>query len=142
MKIQDLNSINRIANAKRKKASGGGGDFSVLLDTEEESPVAPVSATPYASNISQLLMLQEVGQDDQDLTEKSKARGKQMLEYLDEVRLGLLNGALSKAKIKELQELVSNNKLTVSDPNLRDILAQVEVLAAVELAKLEREENI
>jgi hypothetical protein len=140
MKIHDLTSINKLANVKRKKASGEGDDFSVLLDTEEDSSVAPVSATPYASNISQLLMLQEVGEDDQDITEKSKARGKQMLEYLDEVRLGLLNGALSKAKINELQDLVSNNKLTVSDPNLRDILDQVEVLAAVELAKLEQKE--
>lgn len=61
-----------------------------------------------------------------------------MLDLLDDVRHGLLRGAIPVSKLESLLTAVRNQRDHVDDPRLAEILDEIEVRAAVELAKLDR----
>jgi hypothetical protein len=59
-----------------------------------------------------------------------------MLDELEQIRLGLLLGAIPRAKLEQLAQLVRARREQVDDPRLMAILDEIELRAAVELAKL------
>ena len=65
-----------------------------------------------------------------------RERGEDILDQLDELKHGLLIGAFSPVKLDNLLVMIRQQQSNVTDPNLREILAEIEVRAAVELAKL------
>ncbi len=95
------------------------------------APLAPVDA---------LLSLQEVP----DATEgrsKGLMRAGEMLDLLEEVRRGILLGAISGPRLRVLADLARDQRQNgdaslQSDPKLREILTDIELRAEVELAKL------
>jgi hypothetical protein len=50
----------------------------------------------------------------------------------------LLTGRISIGELERLSEMVSRETEATSDPRLREILSEIELRAAVELAKLGR----
>ncbi len=62
-----------------------------------------------------------------------------MLDHLDEIRLGLLMGAISESKLSALMRTVRENRDQVDDPRMAAVLDEIELRAAVELAKLGKE---
>ncbi len=62
-------------------------------------------------------------------------RGGDMLAILDEIKLALLAGQLPKAKLSRLVSVVERQQGAFSDPQLREVLDQIELRARVELAK-------
>ncbi|MFN7039013.1 MAG: flagellar assembly protein FliX, partial [Alphaproteobacteria bacterium] len=89
------------------------------------------------SQINSLFMLQEVTEDTSDLTEKSKQMGKKLLDALDSLKIDLLSGRYSKNNLQSLLSATSKQLNFNIDPNLKNILREIETRAAVELAKLE-----
>jgi hypothetical protein len=61
-----------------------------------------------------------------------------MLDHLEEIRLGLLLGTIPMAKLEQLGQLVRAKRDQINDPQLLAILDEIELRAAVELAKLSR----
>tara|TARA_Y100000590_G_scaffold446638_1_gene580627 strand:- start:74 stop:496 length:423 start_codon:yes stop_codon:yes gene_type:complete len=92
---------------------------------------APSSLTP----VDALIAIQEVGDSNSG---KSRAilRGKHMLGLLEEVRIGLLSGNISKSKLDSLLTSVKTQRDNISEPRLTSILDEIELRASVELAKL------
>jgi hypothetical protein len=70
--------------------------------------------------------------------QRAKERGSLMLDQLEELRLGLLLGTVPLAKLESLAQLVRAKREQIDDPKLLAILDEIEVRAAVELAKLSR----
>lgn len=66
-------------------------------------------------------------------------RGTDLLDRLDDLRLALLAGRVSPARLKALADALSTGKSGSNDPRLDEIIAEIELRAAVELAKLNRE---
>jgi len=64
--------------------------------------------------------------------------GKSLLDALDEVRLALLEGRLPAETLERLNGLVAQHRGRSDDPRLEAVLGEIELRAAVELAKLER----
>ena len=56
---------------------------------------------------------------------------------LAEIQLALLDGALSASALASLRAELSMAREATDDPGLESVLAQIELRAAVELAKLE-----
>ena len=69
---------------------------------------------------------------------RARARGEQLLDTLEEVRIALLDGRLPAGKLEALRQLVTARRGAADDPALRAVLDEIELRAAVELAKLER----
>ena len=61
-----------------------------------------------------------------------------MLDKLEEIRLGLLLGTIPQSRLEQLAHLVRAQREQVNDPKLTAILDEIELRAAVELAKLTR----
>ncbi len=83
-----------------------------------------------------LLGAQEV---DEREARKQKAvkRGRLTLDALAQLRDALLIGVLPVSTIEQLERLVRSERSQATDPILMNILDEIEVRAAVELAKLE-----
>ncbi|MFN4088613.1 MAG: flagellar assembly protein FliX [Alphaproteobacteria bacterium] len=90
-------------------------------------PVNPLGA---------LLALQEVD-DPLQGRRRARERGGRLLDMLDEVRTGLLTGAIPQAVLGELARLAGEARDSVDDPGLAAVLDEIDLRAQVELAKLQ-----
>jgi len=66
-------------------------------------------------------------------------RGTDLLDRLDDLRLALLAGTISASRLKALADALTAGKSSSNDPRLDAIIGEIELRAAVELAKLNRE---
>ena len=92
---------------------------------------APMSGV---NSVDAILALQSVG----DFTEARKqatGRAMNLLDVLDELKLSLLEGGLPKAKLVALMDLLQTRRDDTNDAGLEAALDEVEIRAAVELAK-------
>ena len=103
----------------------------------EAPPASTVSGGAALGPVDALLALQEVSEDPGGRN-RGRRRGEELLDSLDELRYGLLAGSLSLGAIERLTAMVAAKRGQVDDPRLVRILDEIEVRAAVELAKLGR----
>jgi hypothetical protein len=68
---------------------------------------------------------------------RSARRGAALLDRLDELRLALLDGEVPGGALTGLRGELAAARAASGDPDLDDVLREIEVRAAVELAKLE-----
>ncbi len=94
------------------------------------------------TGVNALLAFQEVGgapaTDDRERRRHQARRGEQILDMLDEVRVGLVTGAIPKEKLVQVARLVRDKRATGVDPQLAAVLDEIELRAEVELAKFTR----
>jgi len=128
------------ASGKTRKASATGGSFSqTLRETAEGMETEPTGGVGGVSSVGAILSVQEVP----DSTEERSrgllmAYGDELLERLDDLRLGLLTGAIPKDDLAELAHRMREKKHQVNDPRLTEIIDEIELRAEVEIAKLTR----
>ena len=67
----------------------------------------------------------------------TKKRAHQILDRLEDVRMGLLMGQISKSDLMALSEILKAARETAVDPNLLELLDDIELRAKIELAKLD-----
>ena len=65
--------------------------------------------------------------------------GEGVLDRLDQIRHGLLVGAISKNELAELARTLRAGRQRSDDARLNDIIDEVELRAEVEIAKLTRD---
>ena len=134
MKVDNLSSVGAAAPKRNvKKGGAADGEFSKALAEEVES--SSIGATRAPAPSDGLLALQEVP-DAVARNARARRRGEDLLDRLDELRLALLTGRLSPGRIHALSAMVAAQKEQVTDPGLSQILEEIELRAAVELAKL------
>ncbi len=63
--------------------------------------------------------------------------GHDLLDQLEKIRTGLISGVISPADIQGLMEKLKNRPNLSIDPQLEELIREIETRAAVELAKLE-----
>lgn len=133
MKISGTGPVTTTPAKRRDQASRSGGAFAGQL--KGNSPVQEVAPPADVTSVSTLLSAQEVGDP---LEERRRAiqRGEDLLDRLDELQHGLLIGAYPAEKLGNLLVMVQQQQNRITDPRLREILGDIEVRAAVELAKL------
>ncbi len=136
-KIEGPGSIRSSQPVKRAAKTGGtssasGASFSKHLD--ETDDVGSVLDVGGASSVSGILGIQEVD-DALAHASKGKMRAQDILDRLDDLRVELLTGAISKEKLLQLTRLVSNRRGQVTDPRLSEVLDEIDLRAQVELAK-------
>ena len=137
MKIGHVSSP-RTSTTKRSERSGAAkpGGFAQALGAEPAAPAALGNTAPLGA-LDALVALQEVD-DPTTGRRKAQQRGEDLLDRLDKLRMGLLMGRVSIGELERLSEMVNRESAATSDPRLREILSEIELRAAVELAKLER----
>jgi hypothetical protein len=133
MRVDGNRPIRPAATRRDDRAGGGGtGSFAEALGAEQAT--APSVAAP-ATGVSALFALQEVP-DATASRRKAMARAGKMLERLDHLQLGLLEGAIDPAALADLAGAARAAREETGDPALQTVLDEIELRAAVELAKL------
>jgi hypothetical protein len=133
MRIDPNRPIKSVATRRGERAgSTGASSFADMLGAE--ATAATGAAAPVGAAGS-LLALQEVS-DELTRRRQAMARGASLLDQLDELRLGLLTGSISRDKLAGLTRMVRSARGTVADPGLQQVLDEIELRAEVELAKL------
>jgi hypothetical protein len=119
----------------KTQAKKAGGNFAAYLGATNEVEAAETAQASGVGGINSLFMLQEI-EDEGYSRKKATKRAGDMLDYLDEIRLGLLEGSLSPELLNRLTDLVKQWRENVNDPKLESIIDEIELRAAVELAKI------
>ncbi|MBI3451675.1 MAG: flagellar assembly protein FliX [Rhodospirillales bacterium] len=136
MKIDSSGPVRPSTTVRRSERASGarGSEFTRHLDAPVAS--ASVSGGSPLSAVDALLALQEV--DDATAgPAKTKQRGDDILDRLDDLRHGLLNGFISRQSLTALATMVRARRERATDPRLQEILGEIELRAEVELAKYE-----
>jgi hypothetical protein len=123
---------------QRRDERAAAADRSFSIDQGSEAGAAPgTQGPPKADALAGLLSLQEIS-DELTGRRRAVARGERLLDALDGLRLALLAGTLPRAQLAALAQLAQEHAALADDPRLAEILAEIELRAAVELAKLEQ----
>lgn len=140
MKITGPGQIqSKTVKKSSRKASSDPAAFSSELSGPKDASAA--SATSGAASaapltpVDALLSLQEVP-DAATGRSKGLKRAEEMLDLLEEVRKGILLGAIPTPNLRTLADMARNQRGKTDDKRLDAILDDIELRAEVELAKL------
>src|SRR4051812_11025817 len=139
MKVEGPNGSRPSVSVRRSATAGSDkGAFAKVLEGEtEEGGASSVRKVGPVAAVDALLAVQEIGEE-QERRAKARRRGESLLDELDEVRHGLLLGSLSEGRLQALVGLIQSERPDVDDPQLSEVLDEIDLRAQVELAKLQR----
>ncbi len=107
-----------------------------VADLLTEMKAKVVQANQAGLDAASLLALQEVP-DAAERRRQAVLRATDILDELQQLRLGLLTDSVPRQRLQRLTKLLRDRPGGYADPQLDSIVADIEVRAAVELAKLE-----
>jgi len=134
MRIDGTPPLRRTASRRDGEKTDAGDKFAAALTGE--SHAAPVPPSPTLGPIDGLFSIQEIP-DPLAGRRRAILRGDNLLDQLDALRLGMLAGVLPRSRLDELARFVRTARDGVDDPGLSAILDEIDLRAAVELAKLD-----
>jgi len=138
MKIKGPGQIQ--SKTVKKAASGRGAGGTAFRKQVSDDPTVSasvgVSGSAPINPVDAVWALQEVP-DSTDGRSKGLMRAEEMLDALEDVRKGLLLGAISVPNLRTLADMARNQKAKTEDQKLNSILEEIELRAEVELAKLD-----
>lgn len=126
-------SIAKVKKTKRAERKGFGDDIEVISHDDQQS-----QATQAPLGSSSIGALFNTINDQLNSDKKNIEHGHTVLDKLEQLRLGIISGTVSRSTMAELQSLLSQASASTVDPDLREILLDIEARAAVELAKLSK----
>jgi hypothetical protein len=124
-----------VSRRKQRAADGGSSAFAKALD--DGAPGAAVSGAAPSHPIEAILTVQEVA-DPTSGRARGVRRGFDLLDQLERLRRAMMLGTLSRDQIERLAALLAARRDKVGEPALAELLNEIEVRVAVELAKFGR----
>jgi len=126
-------SIRRIA-----RGTGSSSDSVFKASNAGEQPRAQTVSGPGPIAALDTILTLQGFDDTTDGRSKGLAHGQDLLDMLDQVRDGLLAGAIPRSTLTRLANAVSHRQEGFVDPKLQQVLDEIDLRARVELAKLEQ----
>jgi hypothetical protein len=136
MKITGPYGPGPTAPGRPARAAAGGFAVSQGTGAGSTAPAQAAASTSGVSDVSALMALQGV----ESATERRRRavrRGGGLLDRLDELKLALLAGETGEATLERLSRSLREERPADPDPALTGLLDQIDLRAAVELAKAE-----
>ena len=136
MKIDRVSPIGTKPSRRSERSDGSkSSSFSKALGSSPAPAPSSVSGNGALGPVDALLALQEVP-GESNRRGRAQQRGEDLLDRLDELRLAMLDGRLPMATIERLADVANAQRAKTDDPRLVEVLDEIELRAAVELAKL------
>jgi hypothetical protein len=122
-----------LANAPAGARRNGGGTFSL---SEQDAPrnAGGAGSLRAISTVDALIALQGV----EDATQRKKravAKGRNALDTLDALKLGLIDGSVDQSTLARLKVAAEGLAEPSGDTGLDEVLSEIDLRVAVELAK-------
>jgi hypothetical protein len=138
MKIAQTRPGTGPSHGRRVAATrSGASDFAAHVQAPQTGAAGVPAPSPLAA-LGTVLAAQAV-QDGAGERHRALARGRSLLDELDLIRIGLLDGALPAATIRRLSALLQAGRSSLADAKLNAVLDEIELRAAVELAKRQQD---
>lgn len=122
-------------NAARRT---GGAAFTLPGKTSSSTGAGASQSLGAAGPLDTLIALQ-AGEEPGERKRRQARRGHDLLDGLDRLKAALLSGRVQLSELERLKGMLSARRETTDDPRLDEVLAHIELRAAVELAKLQRQ---
>jgi hypothetical protein len=137
MKVTGPGGIGSSSGARPARSAGGDG-FRILTPEPAGGPsqTSSVAATQGVMGVEALLALQDVGSPT-ERKRRAVRRAGRILDTLDALKIALLEGEISGADLDRLRRAIRDERDNTDDPALEAVLDEIELRAAVEVAKLE-----
>jgi len=134
MKIDRFSGPKAAASRRggRSAPAGGGGFARALADAPTQTAGASGSSPVQA--LTALLAVQEVG-DSTEGRRRARKRAESLLDRLEDLRIAIMLGEVPLTQLENLAKQLAEHQGTVEDPKLLEIINEIEIRAAVELAK-------
>ena len=114
----------------------GGFSLSGVAGGDRTSASGATQGAGAVTDVSALMALQGV-EDPTERRRRAVRRGGGLLDRLDELKLAMLGGEAGEAALERLSRAVREERPQDSDAGLSAVLDQIDLRAAVELAKAE-----
>jgi len=115
--------------------------FKTHIEDEPASTAPSAAAASPLTALGNLLAIQETPHSTSD-RERALLQGDTLLDELTQLQVGLVQGWVSEETLRRVTHLLNRPRPNLEDPILNQVLDEIEVRAAVELAKLEDKGNI
>lgn len=137
MRINNTARTDRAGSASAARRGGGSSATFSLGEAEKTKQPSGPRAAQAIAGVDALLAIQGVDAAGDALSRKKRAvrRGHSMLDTLEELKLDLLAGAVSRDKLERLLQLVEDQGAGDIGEELSGLLDEIELRARVELAK-------
>lgn len=113
----------------------GGSTFTLPT---KDAPSASRSAGVATTGPLDTLLALQAGEEPLERRKRQARRGHDLLDGLDALKAALLSGRVQFGELERLKTMLAIRRETTDDPRLDEVLAHIELRAAVELAKLGR----
>jgi hypothetical protein len=120
------------APATARRASGPGGF--TLSESNGPQTASPAISSRTLGGIDALIALQGI-EDPLERRRRAVKHGRRALDALDELKLALLSGTLETSALLRLKTVATDLKEGSGDGKLDQVLGEIELRVAVELAK-------
>ena len=120
------------ASATARRASGPGGF--TLSESNGPQTASPAISLRTLGGIDALIALQGI-EDPLERRRRAVKHGRRALDALDELKLALLSGTLETSALLHLKTVATDLKEGSGDEKLDQVLGEIELRVAVELAK-------
>jgi hypothetical protein len=120
------------APATARRASGPGGF--TLSESHGPQTASPAISLRTLGGIDALIALQGI-EDPLERRRRAVKHGRRALDALDELKLALLSGTLETSALLRLKTVATDLKEGSGDEKLDQVLGEIELRVAVELAK-------
>lgn len=138
MKIDGPGSVRGNSVRRTDKSRGGAGsEFAKHISSGgDATPVASGGGAAQLGSVQALVALQQVPDSTQRNKPQEQLHAEDLLDRLDQIRLGILQGSLSPVDLKALVARLAERRREEGDPRLLALVDEIELRAKVELAKL------
>lgn len=128
-----------ISGAQPQRANASGQGFALpTLDRATQGESARRVATTQSAVPLDTLIAVQANEDAGERRRRQTRRGNDLLDGLDRLKAALLAGRVPIVDLERLKAMLAARREATDDPRLDEILAHIELRAAVELAKLGR----
>jgi len=136
MKVNGPRNLSGPSGARKSGKAQSASGFNPGGASSAQGPAASggLSGAGSVGSIDALLALQGAG-DFREAKKQATERAFSLLDVLDDLKLALLDGTLPRQTLVRLMETLKTRRDSTDDPRLEAMLDEVEVRAAVELAK-------
>lgn len=139
MKISQTGAGKPVARSRNSAKSGSVDDRQAFLGHMSGEPASAAAGSTAAAPLTALAGLLAIQESHDYPSEQRKAllHGDTLLEELEQLQIGLIQGSISEDALLSLTKLLNNPRPAIDDVELNRILDEIDLRAAVELAKLE-----
>lgn len=144
MRISSNNSSKPTEKTKKTSSSSASkgvfsSNLSAMMGAEHTNDAASIDSTNAINDISSILAAQDVsGNLEGESRKRNIKRGENLLDNLDEIRMGLLTGSIPKERLITIAQQLRNKRDKGCDATLSGILDDIELRVEVEIAKLSK----